>query len=301
MRRLRLPWLLGLVLPLLLAEGALRVLSPSRPSPAPWPNVGIEVKTGHAERLVGDEVDVLLLGSSITEAGVDPAGIERHSGLSAFNGAAPYSTPISMATWLDDRLWDLDPDVLVIGLPIWGAPDDRAADQLTNAFDRFREYEQSQEGVARHSELWMRRGQLRDFLDLVADSSTASTYTDRGHLTLYYDQRRDEAEPVAGDPFPGFSSDNLAALEQIVTEASERDADVVLLLEPGGCPPILPGCADADSEAEARATVAALADELGVRFIDGREFAARDEWFADDAHFNREGTERFTEFLAGKL
>lgn len=301
MRRLPLSWLLGLALPLLLAEGALRVLSPSLPSPAPWPSVGIEVKAERVVALADEDVDVVLLGSSITEAGVDPDGLQQHAGLSAFNGAGPYSTPVSMATWLDDQLWALDPELVVLGLPIWGAPDPREDDVLDNAFAELRAFEQSQQGVRGNSELWSRRGQLRDLFGLVSDTATAASYTDRGHLTLYYGQQRGDAAPATGDPFPGFSADNVAALEEIVAAARSRGTEVVLMLEPGGCPPILPGCADPRSEADARAAVQELADSLDVAFLDGRRFEAEDGWYADDAHFNREGTQRFTEFLAGEL
>lgn len=295
-------WVLGLLTPLVVMEIGLRAVAPSLPSPAPWPSVGIEVKTDYAERLVGERLDVIFLGSSVSEAGIDPDQILASTGLSSFNAAGPYSTPVGIERWLDHGLWPLAPRTLVIGLSIWGAPDSAENDVLSTAFDALDDYERDNSSILGSSELWSRRAQLRDLIELVNDSVNAASYTDRGHLTIYRNGARHAAENLSeGQPFPGFSDDNLEALARITAEAERRDADVVLLLEPGGCPEILPGCANQDSEAVAIAAVAEIAESLDVDWINGREFIAPDEWYADSAHFNAAGTSAFTDFLADRL
>jgi hypothetical protein len=310
MRR-RIPWFIGLALPLLSAEVVLRIFAPSLASPAPWPSVGIETKTEYAERLVGAEVDVLFLGSSITEAAIDPTQLLNDHGISSFNGAGPYSTPIAMEQWLDRILWSLDPEVLVIGLPIWGAPESFDQDVLAQGFHKLEQYEKITQSLAGSSELWKRRGQLRELIDrgqfrelivLDADSVDFASYTDRGHLTIYYDRvRQGNDDSQSGRPFPGFSGENLEALERIAIAAEARGSQMVLVLEPGGCPDVLPGCANEESAVGALDAVTALAGDLGLGFFNAREFAAADDWFADSAHFNRAGTRAFTQFMAEEL
>ncbi|MEZ5246111.1 MAG: hypothetical protein R2707_13510 [Acidimicrobiales bacterium] len=296
------PWILGLLAPLVCAEIALRILASSLPSPDPWPSVGLEVKSEYAERLVGDEIDVLFLGSSVTEAGIDPDQLLAEFGVSAFNAAGPYSTPIGMQRWLDHSLWPLEPDTIVIGLSIWGAPDDEDDDVLATGFDALVAHEGQRGSILGRSEFWWRRSQLRDLVGLLSESVDATSYTERGHLTIYRNQQRRTAEDLSdGAPFPGFSADNETALAEIVNEAQRRGSRVVLLLEPGGCPAVLPGCANPDSERRALEAVAEMADSLGVALINGRELAAPDEWFADSAHFNGRGTAGFTEFIGAAL
>ena len=81
----------------------------------------------------------------------------------------------------------------------------------------------------------------------------------------------------------------------------KANANEIGLYLTGGCPAVLVGCANEQSEAEARTAVADLAARLGVGWIDARSFDAPDEWFADSAHFNRTGTLRYTEFIAASL
>ena len=302
MPKLRTPWLLGLIAPLLCAELALRLVSPSLPSPEPWPSVGIEVKADYAERLVGDDIDVLFLGSSGTEAGIDPDILLEDHGLSAFNGAGPYSSPMAMERWLDHSLWALEPDTIVIGLAIWGAPDPLEKDILANGFDLLTDYERETNSLLGLSELWSRRSQLREATDLVGHSVTASTYTSRGHLTAYYDGHVTEPEVLSeGRAFPGFSVGNRAALAGIVKDASDRGASVVLLIEPGGCPDVLSGCANAESEQLAVAAIAEIAESLGTELINGRDFDSPTDAYADAAHLNARGTVAYTAFIAAEL
>ena len=300
--RRRAPWILGLVAPLMGVELALRALAPSLPSPDPWPSVGMEVKAEYAERLVDDGIDVLFLGSSVSEAGIDPDRLLVEHGIDAFNGAGPYSTPVAMQRWLDRSLWPLEPETIVIGLPIWGAPDPVADDVLARGFDALEAREAQRDSLFGRSEFWARRGQLRDLVGLVSESVDATAYTTRGHLTIYRDQHGGTGDdPAGGTPFPGFSADNEAALAEIVAEAGRRRSRVVLLLEPGGCPPILPGCADAESERRALEALEEIAAELGVALINGRVLDAPADWYADSAHFNAGGTVAFTDFIAAAL
>jgi hypothetical protein len=288
--------------PLVCAEIALRALAPSLPSPDPWPSVGLEVKAEYAERLVADETDVLFLGSSVSEAGIDPDQLLADHGISAFNAAGPYSTPVGMRRWLDHSLWPLEPATIVIGLSIWGAPDTQENDVLANGFDALADHERRRDSILGRSEFWSRRGQLRDLVGLLSDSVNSASYTERGHLTIYRNQLRQTEEDLrGGTPFPGFSADNEAALVEIVAEAQRRGSRVVLLLEPGGCPSVLPGCANPDSERLALATVADMAESLGVELINGRDLDTPDDWYADSAHFNARGTARFTAFIGDAL
>ena len=302
-RLLRVRWVLGLIAPLVVAELALRVLAPSLPSPEPWPSVGLEVKSDYAERLVGEDVDVLILGSSVSEAGIDPDLLLDRHGISAFNAAGPFSTPIGMQRWLDHSLWPLDPDTMLIGLSIWGAPEGRADDVLANGLDTVAAHAQEADNwFLGRSDFWARRSQLRNPFDLLNDSVNASAYTPRGHNTYYEGQTRaSEATTDDGAPFPGFSKDNETALGDIIAAAGEQGIRVVLLLEPGGCPSVLPDCANADSEDRALEAVEDLARRYDVALINGRAIETPDHWYADSAHFNEIGAAAFTEFVATEL
>jgi hypothetical protein len=52
---------------------------------------------------------------------------------------------------------------------------------------------------------------------------------------------------------------------------------------------------------EYRGTIRAIADDLGIGFIQGNDSVGQGEYFQDGIHLNREGAKKFSEFMAKEL
>ena len=129
----------GLILTLGVAEASLRILENRLPPSTHWPTVETDVKFDRLREL--SEADVIFLGSSITEAGIDPIAFAEESKLdSAFNSGLPFSTPFSNEWWLNHVvLRHVEPKLVVIGLTAWsggaGADDDLLLSGLESAIE----------------------------------------------------------------------------------------------------------------------------------------------------------------------
>ena len=102
-----------------MAEGGLRAFGDRLPVRTDWPTVETGVKYELLRQL--PEADVVFLGSSITEAAVDPSEFAHASGVgSAFNSGIPFSTLFSNEWWLNEVvLENVEPQLVVIGLTAW--------------------------------------------------------------------------------------------------------------------------------------------------------------------------------------
>ena len=116
----KLAWVtIGLILVLAVAEGGLRAVGDRLPVRTDWPTVETGVKYELLREL--PEADVVFLGSSITEAAVEPTEFADASGVgSAFNSGIPFSTPFSNEWWLNEVVLEtVEPKLVVIGLTAW--------------------------------------------------------------------------------------------------------------------------------------------------------------------------------------
>ena len=297
------PWLIGFLGPIIALELALRIAGGLLGPPEPWPNAGYRTMAEAAAELNanGETVDVLFLGSSITDAAIDPTQLQDETAIASFNAAGPFSGPISAERWLTYGLWDLQPATLVIGLPVWGADGSAEDSDLLQALNRLEAAQQNTSWL-NWSALWQRRGQLRQPVEVFGDKAIAARFTSRGHYTGYYDAQA-VPEPLneAGTPFPGVSDDQLAALTRTAESAAQQGVTVVLMLEPGGCPPVFPNCATPASVQLADELYRQIAQDLDVEYFNARTFEAEPTWYADSAHFNEAGTRAFTSFVGGWL
>ncbi len=110
--------ILGFVVAVLLLEGGARLLAPHIPGQLTWDTQFTQDKADQVARI--GPVDVVFIGSSIVNAGVDPGLViaETHFE-SGYNAAIPSITPSTWKVWSRDIvLPDLCPEALVIGLSI---------------------------------------------------------------------------------------------------------------------------------------------------------------------------------------
>lgn len=292
-------FVLGLLLTLTAVESAVRQLSAELGDPRPWPSIETQVKADHLSSPERDP-QVVFLGTSITEAAIDPTLFASKLNIESYNAALPFSTPVSLRYWLEEFvLTQLSPHTVVIGLPRWGAPATAQEDPIQRGLSEVVERTAS---VAGRSALLSRRQQIRELPDvLIQPEPPTDLWTEAGHQTLYYDgadaARRGVVEGSAFDS--SFSGDQVDALEAMVDLIRTRGIRPVFLLEPGDCPPSLTSCPASESLAVQQ--VETLSRDLNVPLIDGAEFVAQDDWYADSVHFNRTGTRAFTLFMVDRL
>lgn len=288
-----------LLVTLLLCEMGVRVLSGDLPDWRGWPSIESEIKVAQME-VAEAPIDIVFLGSSVSEAAVDPDILEGLIDLSAYNASLPFSSPLSNEYWLDELVVPLlSPKVVVIGLPMWSlrstVSDDRLLTGLAESMTRTRSV----------SELLTRRSQLRDWSETqgVMRGLNSRFWTDAGHQTGYYDGTITALSAV-GDRFDGqigsYSEDNFSALERMVSNLTDSGVAVVLVIEPGLCPPSLGQCPDSRAEAT-NTQLHQVAAGLGVPVIDAFGVDWDTELFSDTVHFNRAGTDAYTRFIAAEL
>jgi hypothetical protein len=281
----------GVLLTLGAAEGSIRILDERLPSGTVWPSVESQAKFELLHDL--SDTEVVFLGSSITEAAVDPALFaEMSTANSAFNSGIPFSTPFSNEWWLDEVvLRAVRPEMVVIGLTAWSGGARPDHDPLLS---RYQEARAARGGppVA----LLEHAGVLSEWESRMSDARARSLLTDLGHQTGYYDRSIDDATPVElpyGPPqMPGDEAD---AVGRMVDSLKAEGIETFVLIEPGRYPGDK-GTIDYDGYID---SVLSHEAEWGVPVIDTFHLDWERKWFADLAHFNREGTEKFTSYIAG--
>lgn len=286
----------GMLVALGLGEGVLRLSEPIIPPPSVWPTPETQIKQGQLSHL--DSIDVVFLGSSITEAAVDPVALSEESGSGlVYNAALPFSTPFSNEVWLDDVvLRSSKPSLVVIGLPAWSSVDRPGSDPLLSGIESALAYEGGHRwadgsallrnsGVA--SEWDQRRAQ-----EHLADSGTL---TGLGQQTGYYDRKLDEAGSLELPAVEAQLSDGeSAAIGRIIGRLKSLGIESVVMIEPGR----YPGTNTVVDEDRFIESVDRHAADWGVPIWDTYHMQWDDSWFADRAHFNRIGTAVFTSRLA---
>jgi hypothetical protein len=289
-------WVLaGVLCAVLVAEGGIRLLEPALPSASSWPTVETDVKSRQLDELSAD-VDILFLGTSLTEAGVDPAILMGLTGADlVYNAALPFATPLSNQVWLDEVVLErVVPSVVVIGIAAWPPhttinDDPLRAGLLATSTD---------DAGLSASALFRQKGVLAEWdqRDVRERSSSSNLWTDLGHMRGYYEVApgsMKETFPPYGEP--AMSSDNSAALAATIRDLRAAGTSVVLLIEPAHYPgSVLESDVDAYLD-----SITQVGEELGVEVWDTYHVGWRPEMYADGAHFNRTGTEAFTEHLAG--
>jgi hypothetical protein len=284
---------LGVLLTIGVAEGLVRILDERLPTGTVWPSVESQAKFELLHDLPSTEV--VFLGSSITEAAVDPVLFaQKATANSAFNSGIPFSTPFSNEWWLDEVvLRELRPHMVVIGLTAWSGGVRPDQDPLLSRYQEAR--------AARGAPpvaLLEHAGVLSEWESRMSDARARALLTDLGHQTGYYDRSIDDAKPVElpyGPPeMPGAEA---AAVGRMIDRLRAEDIATFVLIEPGRYPGDK-GTIDYDRYID---SVLSHHADWGVPVVDTFHLDWERKWFADLAHFNREGTEEFTSYIAGVI
>ncbi|GEM_PF-4503593 len=303
MRRLRERWVVvGAMLVILgAAEFGVRSIGSSLPEPTGLPSVESRVKATLL-RDVPARLDVVLLGDSVMEGGVDPARLRSRFGLEAFNAAVPFSTPLAMERWIDVVLARTRPRLVVVGLGFDPSVTTLGDDPLRLALER-----EPDTGVwellGRHSELVRRRRQLRDWSDTLRDvrALEAGTWTSRGFQRGYLDgtiRSVATVEEPASAAGGRMTRDNEEALGRLVQRLVEEGIDVVVVMEPIRCD--TEACRRRLVDSPYHRQVFAVADRTGASYLDTNVERWDPGLFVDALHLTGAGVERLTDAV-GRL
>ncbi|MGH8916218.1 MAG: hypothetical protein ACRDZM_17105 [Acidimicrobiia bacterium] len=297
MRSIGKHWLViaGVLSALMASEAALRVFQAEIPESSTWPTVETEVKSRQINEMSTD-VDVLFLGSSVTEAAVDPALlIDRAESYSVYNAALPFSTPLSDEVWLDEVILPrMTPSVVIYGIAAWPPHSTIGNDLLRAGIEAVARKDESR--LAESIALIDNKGLLADWDERRTRQNLIVTgpWTDEGHMRGYYDMARTSiAGAYSSFGTATMSSDNLSALRTKVGELTDSGIKVALMIEPGRFPGEV---RDSDLEAYV-ASVMAIGEKLGVPVWDTYHVEWDEGYFVDEAHFNRRGTVAFTHYI----
>lgn len=293
--------MLGMTLALVAAEVGVRFVANVLPDPRAWPTPETEIKISQIDRLqeTRADLDVVFVGSSVLESGIDPALLEGLSGISSYNAALPFSSPLSNDLWLRDYVLPrLHPDAVVIGLGVWPTLSTIADDMLANGLTAIDAAGDDEPAI----ELVRRRRQLRNWSDTVQSVRRirSGAITELGHQTVYYSMSRAEGDDpeFSGSRAVNMSDDNYDALVGTIEHLQALAIEPIILIEPIGCPPIRESCPSFDLETHPGRRLAA---EYGLQLIDAASRNWPDEMYADSAHLNRVGVELFTRLVSTEL
>lgn len=282
---------LGVVTVLGAAEIMLESLGDHLPQRSNWPTVETEVKDLQLKG--NDNWDVVFLGSSVTESAVDPQLID---GVRAYNAALPFSTPISNEVWYRTKFSGQPGRIVVLGLlakPYRESIDD---DLLKSGIETASKTETS---ILDSLSLYRFRGFVADWFDLSSRerSTHSELWTQFGHQTVYYDQSvtGDAEIPPYGEP--RMSADVREAIIGLADVVHRQGGTLVLMIEPTRL-----GDADPSSLVDTYLdSVRQLAHGVGARFWDTYSPGWDSSYYVDHSHFNRTGTEAFTELVSDLL
>ncbi len=283
----------GFVAAIVIGELALSAMAPAMPSPSLWPTAEMELKSAQL-RSLDVEPELVIIGSSTSQAAIDPELLSEATGLRwPYNAALPFSTPASNQVWLEEVvLENTSPSLVIVGVVPWATHDDST---LLRAV--MHEAASSRNSWPEEMSTMIRsRGVLADWDRLSArDLLLASgLWTSLGHFTGYYDRRLsnpDEWSPPSRAPL--LDPVDEKALKGMVDTAMSKGARTVLLVEPA-C------CHDGEGEGNERylGWLQSRAEAWDVELWDTYSEAWSADLFADSAHLNRRGTELYTKHVA---
>ena len=282
-----------MILVLAAAEGGLRAIGDRLPVRTDWPTIETGIKYELLRQL--PSADVVFLGSSITEAAIDPREFVHASGVgSAFNAGLPFSSPYSNEWWLNEVvLENVEPKLVVIGVTAWSGGQHADRDPLLAAL---RVTPGSRDDP--HDSplaLFRQTGLLSEWDRRMADERVKAHLTELGHQTGYYERSIDDATPFGLPTGPAeMPNDEAAAVGRMIDTLNERGIDAMVLIEPGRSPGDN-GTLDYERYVS---SVLRHEDDWGVPVVDSFHRAWDSSFFADLAHFNRLGTESFTAYMA---
>jgi hypothetical protein len=321
---------LVLVLVLVLAELGVRAIEPDLPAPATWGNPYADLKTSQLAAWSGRGLDAVLVGSSVVNAGLDPARIATAAGandLDVYNAALPMFPPEQWPSWINEVVEPaLRPRVVVLGVSVRdlnGATADlvherrfrdsvgfRRATGRAGSLERLDAAAGRLSALARHRAALRRPGsvaarvrgeEVEGWPELRVDATGRFLgFDDDGQHADRPDRLDGLREGVLADYRAGGS--RLDAVAQVVDHLEAAGAEVVLLRMPAMNEVLSDGEVVPTSEA-ARfdRLLADLAADRGLRFVDAGHLDDRPELFADEYHLRARGVAELSDLVGREL
>jgi len=300
----------GAVAVLVLAEGGIRLAGAALPEPVLWPSIEADIKVEQMNESVHRPTQVVFLGDSTMESGVDPSRLgELGVAVSSYNASLPWSTPLSMEVWYGEVVAPrLEPDLLYVGLVPPSAQTGREEDVLYQGLLTAlnSQKESLTRTLAGWSELYRRRTLIRDLpvilrrekaadLELITEFGFQSGYL-RGAIAA-------EVGPVPAIDHSEnpLSDDNAAALGRLISAAAQEDVQVVLVVEPFPCPANAGDCVERFANSAFYRGLEALAAAQQVPILNALQEVWPESLFVDDRHLNSEGVDRFQGLVANSI
>ena len=311
-------WAAAVVTVLLVAEVGVRLLTDVLPPPAGWPTDEYPLKDERTEELAGDGgVGVVVVGSSVADVSVDPAGLDHARG--AYNAGLVGATAWIVDAWTRELVVPrLDPDVVVVAVSSRDLNDNGAGVALSDGL--FRRSEGGRrvlgtESTADEVERWLdERSALLRYREVLRrpfeawagydpPDRDAAAITELGLETHLLDERyADRAFAVdfmRREPLRDFALDGVqeAAFERLVTGLVADGRRVVVVDVP-----VTQDYVDAHPRGEQdmddyRAVVDAVVARTGAELV--RPGVWEPSLFSDPLHLNGAGVDRLTDLLAG--
>jgi hypothetical protein len=312
---------------LLLAELGVRAAAPKLRDPLLWPDWEAQHKVAAMDRLAErGGASVVFVGSSMVNAGIDPALMTRVLGEKrpAFNGALNGADMRVIEAWTRNAVVPrLRPRIVVIGFNTAETNDARESTDLYDAFvaSPLGRVASEQGGVLARVDSWLiehsylarYRRVLRHPVDAIVGHDAAEDRQRVGPLgrllVLNMFQTRPYTSGLAGQlgnfnrAFANYSvgGPQLRALERLVRSLREQSIGVVLVRMPV-TPDVIPrhtaGQADRD---ELTRTLSAFVRRNRLQLLDMDARFPSTSLFVDPVHLNAEGMEMLTSLVAEEL
>jgi hypothetical protein len=308
---------------LAVAESTSRVLEPRVAAEPQWGSADIDLKVEQMEQLAAvGGVDVVFLGSSIVNTGIDPAAFVEHSpwATSAYNASMPAASLRVLERWAAEVAFPmLTPRTVVIGMSSRALNDNGTNQQ--KAYDRYIDSrgralhlgtatiaQRLQSTLEASSALFRVRSQMRlpfTFVKNIKAGPRGSTVTDLGyqtHLSKHrYESSRAFRRRMTSRVLNNYAvgGEELAALDAIVDAAISQGAEVYVIdmpvvesayvgMHPRG----------AKDYADYEAAFARLAFDDRLQWASATSVAEHTRFFADPLHLNAKGARRLVRWMA---
>lgn len=310
----------------LLAEAAVRVLEPALPTPAGWPDRAIATKVEQLDQRAADGcTDVVFVGNSMARDDLVPGVFGRRdpAGRSAYNASLDAASPALLHRWVEDEVLPrTDPATVVVGVASFDVNDAASTplaalrsydDAAYTAAGRLADVEAA---FTRHVALVRNREALRDpptvwnaVLDRIEGQDAerpgatgiAGVIAPDGHglsrRSLRFDGDRGAIERVRRQFLTPFrlGGRQVDALHDLLVTIEDHGADAVVLVLP---------VTDAyvDAHPDGAADVAAFRDALDTA-VAGTDAVVVDapslphSSFADPQHLNGAGADELSSRL----
>jgi hypothetical protein len=306
-----------------IAETAVRAIEPRLEPPVLWGDLETQWKVAQMDGLAAKGgADVVFLGSSIVNAGIDPALYAQlsESGTVAYNAALNATSPQLLELWAGEIVLPrLQPDLVVIGLSSRELNDHGISQ--TEQYDRYvesiaRAFEIAQPTIPQRIDRAMSevsavvrlRSEIRRpfvvFNELRGTTSPSLVLTDQGATTrlrgMEYHVPEEFRDRTVNRDLVDYQVGGveMGALSRLVDEIRSTGAEVLLVDMPvveAAYVPMHPnGRADFDAY---RAALREFADQNDVQLIIPPDQPWPAEQFADPLHLNQSGVDELTTWL----